>query len=245
MRRILPLFCLGAMACASTPNPPDTHAHHSKGQHGGDGQGHHEKGQGHDKHMKHSFEDPEFWAKRFDAPERAAWQKPADLVALLALKPGMRVADIGAGTGYFLPYLSPAVGPEGQVYALDIEAKLVAYMEARATKAGLSNVQVKQVDPTDPQLEDSAMDRVMIVDTWHHIADRTAYARKVLAGLKRGGSFYVVDFTQDSPTGPPVEFRILAKTVVTTLKVAGFEAEILQEGLPRQYVVRGLRPLAD
>ncbi len=247
---MLPLLCLGAMACASTPTSKSESGHHGHGKghgahHGKGHSAHHGKGQGHGKHMKHSFDDPEFWAKRFDAPERAAWQKPAEMVAMLALKPGMSVADIGAGTGYFLPYLSPAVGAEGHVFALDIEPKLVAYMQDRVQKEGLSNVQVKQVAPSDPQFEADAMDRVMIVDTWHHIPNRVDYARKVLAGLKRGGSFYVVDFTEDSPTGPPVEYRILAEAVATTLKAAGFDTQIMEEALPRQYVVRGTRPFAD
>lgn len=237
---------LAGLACASTPasaptdaaqSQPAAHAHHEGGH------AHHEGG--HDKHMQHSFDDPEKWAQRFDAPERAAWQKPEAVVALLELQPGMTVADIGAGTGYFLPHLSPAVGPTGRVLALDIEPKLVAYMQARAKTEGLDNVQAKTVAPDDPQLEGSSTDRVLIVDTWHHIGARVDYGKKLWTGLKPGGAVYIVDFTMDSPTGPPADFRIPPEAVVATLKAAGLAAEVLQEDLPNQYVVRGRRPLED
>src|SRR5579859_1655667 len=65
--------------------------------------------------LVHRFTDPEQWSKRFDDPARDAWQKPADVVGLMRIAPGMTVADIGAGTGYFEPYLSRAVGPNGVV----------------------------------------------------------------------------------------------------------------------------------
>jgi len=193
--------------------------------------------------MQHSFDDPEHWAKRFDAEDRAAWQKPTEVVAAMQIEPGMTVADIGAGTGYFLAHLSPAAGPSGKVWALDIEPKLVAYMQARVQKEGWDNVEVKVIPGDDPQLVDA--DRVLIVDTWHHIPGRVAYAKRIFAGLKPGGSLYIVDFTEDGPMGPPAKYRIKAATIIATLKAAGFAAELVQESLPHQFIVRATRPLQD
>src|SRR4051812_7482337 len=84
--------------------------------HGGPAAGHHGGP------LVHRFEDAARWAKEFDDPAREAWQKPAELMTVMQLQPGMTVADLGAGTGYLLPYLCRAVAPRGQVLALDIEA---------------------------------------------------------------------------------------------------------------------------
>jgi predicted methyltransferase len=230
------LACAGAAGPAAGPasGPAAGHAH------GGHGHGH-----DHGKHMSHAFDDPEAWAKQFDDPARDAWQKPQEVVALMALAPGQTAADIGAGTGYFLPHLSAAVGPEGRVLGLDIEPKLVAYMRARAEKAGLANVAAQQVAPDDPGLPPASVDRILIVDTWHHIEARAAYAAKLRAALRPGGAVFIVDFTEDSPHGPPPEYRLSAAAVRATLLAAGLEAEVLEESLPNQYVVRGRRPLED
>ena len=228
-------------ACAGPAGPaagPSSGPGHPGGEHAAGGHDH-------GRHMDHAFDDPEAWAKRFDDPARDAWQKPAEVVALMALTPGLTVADIGAGTGYFLPHLSSAVGPTGRVLGLDIEPKLVGYMTKRAAEAGLTNVEARQVAPDDPGLPPRSVGRALTVDTWHHIQDRPAYARKVFEALTPGGAFFVVDFTADSPHGPPVEFRITAEAVQATLQAAGFAADVLEETLPNQYVVRGRRPLED
>jgi cyclopropane fatty-acyl-phospholipid synthase-like methyltransferase len=74
------------------------------------------------------FDDASHWAKIFDSPERAAWQRPEELLTAIKLQSGMRVADLGAGTGFFLPYLSRTVGDAGRVLAVEVEPELVAYM---------------------------------------------------------------------------------------------------------------------
>ena len=81
--------------------------------------------------LVHRFTDPARWTKEFDDPARDAWQKPADVVASMHIAPGMTVADVGAGTGYFEPYLSRAVGPGGVVLAVDIEPEMVRWLGDR------------------------------------------------------------------------------------------------------------------
>ena len=192
--------------------------------------------------MPHRFEHADRWAKVFDDPARDAWQRPAQVVALLQIAPGMTVADIGAGTGYFLPYLSRAVGPTGKVLGLDVEADMVRHMKDRASREGLANVTAAQVAPDDPGLPAGAVDRVLIVDTWHHIGAREAYVKKLAAGLRPGGFVTVVDFTLESDKGPPREHRIPADVVMKELASAGLAARVVQETLPDQYIVVGERP---
>lgn len=192
-------------------------------------------------HAHHRFDDVERWAKVFDDPDRDAWQRPAEVVAILRLAPGMTVVDLGAGTGYFLPHLSPAVGPTGRVLALDVEPAMVRYMRDRAARQGLRNVVASAVAGDDPKLPPAGVDRVLIVDTWHHLPDRAAYSAKLAAGLKPGGMIVVVDFTQDSRFGPPPGARVAPEEVVAELRAGGLDADVVTETLSEQYVVIGRR----
>ncbi|MEO1228475.1 MAG: class I SAM-dependent methyltransferase [Myxococcota bacterium] len=225
------LLCAAA-ACASSPSAgPSSHPASHPASHPGSGP--------HQGAFHHSFEDAEKWAGVFDDPARAAWQKPDDVVALLGLVPGQTVADLGAGTGYFMSRLSNAVGPDGTVLALDPELNMVRYMEKRARREGLENVEARRISTDDPGLPTGRTHVVLIVDTWHHIGRRGAYAEKLAAGLAPGGAVFIVDFTLDSPEGPPREHRLTASQVAQELSQGGLEATILEEELPRQYVVKG------
>lgn len=187
------------------------------------------------------FSEVERFARHFDDPKRDAWQKPESVIHHLGLVQGQTVADLGAGTGYFEAYLSRAVGPRGKVLALDVEPNMVLYMQKRAKKAGLGNVEARRVTPDDPGLAPESTDRILIVDTWHHIGQREAYAEKLRQALKPGGSVLVVDFTSESDIGPPKEHRLSEEQVKTELAAGGLEAEIVKEDLPKQYLVRGTR----
>ncbi|WP_437738341.1 class I SAM-dependent methyltransferase [Sorangium sp. So ce1335] len=215
------------------------HAGHA-GHHGGHA-GHH----GGDAHgagpLVHRFERAEDWVPAFEGPERDAWQKPAAVVAALRLAPGMRVADLGAGTGYFLPHLSRAVGPTGAVIGLDIEPDMVRYMTERAARERLANVTARQVGPADPGLDPGSVDRILVVNTWHHIPDRPAYAAKLKAALRPDGAVFVVDFTLAAQQGPPKEHRIAAEAVAAELRAGGLSPQIVAEDLPDQYIVVGRR----
>ena len=198
----------------------------------------------HDHHgpLVHRFENAEQWAKELDDPARDAWQRPADVLAALRIAPGMTVADVGAGTGYFLPHLSRAVGPAGKVLALDIEPDMVRYMKERAEREHLANVTPRVVPLDDPELPAGGVDRVLVVDTWHHIDGRPAYAAKLRAALAPGGAVFVVDFKLDATRGPPREHRLSPEQVAAELSQGGLVAEIVPAPLPEQYVVAGRRP---
>ncbi|KYF71150.1 hypothetical protein BE17_31135 [Sorangium cellulosum] len=222
------------------------HAGH-QAEHAGHGAEHAGHGAEHAGHgdgagpLVHRFERAEDWVARFEGPERDAWQKPASVVAAMRIAPGMRVADLGAGTGYFLPHLSRAVGPTGAVVGLDIEQDMVRYMAERATRERLANVTARQVKPDDPGLEPGSVDRILVVDTWHHIPDRPAYAAKLKAALRPDGAVVVVDFTDAARQGPPKEHRIPAEAVAAELRAGGLSPQIVAEDLPEQYIVVGKR----
>ncbi len=189
------------------------------------------------------FENAEEWAPRFDDPKRDLWQKPAEVIAIMEIKAGMHVADIGAGTGYFLPHLALQTGPQGSVVGLDIEADMVRFMTERVAREQLASVTARVVATDDPKLVAASLDRILIVDTWHHLPERVAYTRKLAAGLKPGGTLTIVDFTMETTRGPPKSHRLRSKAIVLELAEAGFEAELLSETLPDQFIVRGTKPL--
>ena len=107
---------------------------------------------GHDATVHHGFDDVERWVEVFDDPGRDAWQKPEEVLAGLGVAPGMSVADLGAGTGYFTVRLARAVGAEGKVFAVDVEPKLVGYLKARAERESLPQVATVLATPDDPKL---------------------------------------------------------------------------------------------
>ncbi len=201
------------------------------GDHGAGGHGHH-----------HRFDDAAGWAKVFDDPARDEWQRPARVVEVMAISPGMAVADVGAGTGYFAPHLSRAVGPAGKVIAEDVEPDMVKWITERAKRENLPNVEGLLGGKDDPRLAPASVDRILVVDTWHHVDDRPAFAKKLAAALKPNGAVFIVDFTMDSPHGPPKHARIEPNAVARDLASAGLSAEIVEDaGLPNQYIVRGKR----
>ncbi|MFO0554076.1 MAG: methyltransferase domain-containing protein [Polyangiaceae bacterium] len=205
-------------------------AHHEEGHH------HH-----HDS-AHHGFKDAAAWSKEFDDPARDAWQKPDEVVASMKLQPGMTVVDIGAGTGYFEKRLSLAVGATGKVLALDIEPDMIRFMQDRMTKEGLTNVEPRQCAPDGTGLAAASVDRVLVVDTWHHLDHREAYAQHLASILKPGGAVVVVDFTLESDKGPPKEHKLAPSVISGELASAGLSTSLVDETLPDQYIVVATKP---
>jgi SAM-dependent methyltransferase len=233
------LFPLVA-GCSASASPPAAPAEQARGAHGHSEHDHEHGGHGHGP-LVHRFENAAEWAKDFDDPARDAWQRPAEVVAAMKIVEGQSVADLGAGTGYFLPYLARAVGARGKVTGLDIEPDMVRYMRERAAREGLANVDAKVVPLDDPALPAGSMDRVLIVDTWHHIDGRVAYAGKLRDALAPGGAVFVVDFTMDAKRGPPAHHRVRPEQIIDELTAGGLKASLVEESLPDQFIVVGRR----
>jgi SAM-dependent methyltransferase len=182
---------------------------------------------------QHSFGDAEKWAQVFDDPERDAWQKPHQVIKALALAPDARVADLGAGTGYFAVRLAHMM-PKGSVYAVDIEPDMVKYLSGRASREGLSNMVAVEGAPHDPRLPEK-VDLVLLVDVYHHVEERSRYFRRLADDLAPGGRVAVIDFKLDSPEGPPRQARIAPERVKAELAQAGYRLLEEHAFLPYQY----------
>ena len=200
----------------------------------------------HDATVHHSFDDVAKWVNVFDDPGRDVWQKPDAVLDAIGVKPGMTVADIGAGTGYFSVHIAKAVGSKGLVLAIDIEPNFVDYMKERAAKAKLAQFVPVLAFPEDPKLPAHAVDLVLIVDTWHHIDDRLQYLVTLAAGLKAGGRVAVVDFKKgDFPVGPPDAHKLTADQVSAEFLAAGWRKASQWDELPYQYVIVFTPPAAS
>jgi ubiquinone/menaquinone biosynthesis C-methylase UbiE len=190
----------------------------------------------HDATSHHSFADIAHWSAVFDDPSRDAWQKPAEVVAALGLRPGMTVADLGAGTGYFSRHLSAAVGREGAVLAVDTEPNMVAHLRERAEAERTANVVPILASADNPRLPAHATDLVLIVDTFHHLDDRLTYLRGLRRCLKPGGRVAVIDWQKrDLPVGPPPEHKLAREQVVEEMEAAGYALVGEPDLLPYQY----------
>ncbi|WP_300975454.1 class I SAM-dependent methyltransferase [Sphingomonas sp. LHG3406-1] len=115
------------------------------------------------------------------------------VVASADVRPGMSVADIGAGEGYYTVRLSPLVGPRGRVLAQDIVPEVRDRLAERVQREGLDNITVRLGEPSDPKLPPSSFDRIFLVHMYHEVTDPYAFLWHLAGGLKPGGEVIVVD----------------------------------------------------
>jgi cyclopropane fatty-acyl-phospholipid synthase-like methyltransferase len=184
-------------------------------------------------HHEHRFKDAERWSRVFDDPARDAWQKPEEVIRSLALPPDALVADIGSGTGYFAVRLARAV-PRGHVYGADLEPDMVKYLAERARREALANLTSVQAAPDSARLP-QPVDLVVVLNTYHHIARRPDYFRRLRESLRAGGRVAIIDFLPDAPAGPPRHARIPATVVKEEMGQAGYGLVIEHTFLPQQY----------
>lgn len=145
------------------------------------------------------------WIPTLESPDRIAGMNVPALVEKLAIRNGMVIADIGAGSGVLTGPLALATGPSGLVYASDIDQALLDHIEQRARAARLANVRIVLGSFTDPKLP-QPVDLALMNDVLHHVGDRAGYIKAVTRHLKPGGRLAIIDFTaegsphRDDPT---------------------------------------------
>jgi predicted methyltransferase len=180
--------------------------------------------------------DLDSYIAELSSPARDAWQKPDQVVSALALAPGQTACDIGSGPGYFTLRLSRAVGPKGFVYAIDVEARMLQALRERLERARVRNVAPILAVSDDPLLPPNACDLVLLVDTYHHFPERTAYLERLRRSLKPGGRIVNIDYhKRPTPMGPPQDHRVARETFLSEAKSAGLGLAREQTFLPYQY----------
>jgi ubiquinone/menaquinone biosynthesis C-methylase UbiE len=139
------------------------------------------------------------WLER---PERVKEEEPAKLLKALGLKPGMVVADVGAGSGYHTFPTARLVGPRGKVLAVDIQKEMLDIIRWRMRKYGVANVEPVRGTEKDPKLPAGGVDLVLMVDVYHEFSYPYEMTRAVVEALKPGGRVVFVEFRLEDPKVP-------------------------------------------
>ena len=156
---------------------------------------------------------------------RDGWQQPERVVEVLEIRPGARVADLGAGGGYFTFRLADAVGPDGRVYAVDVDRDMTDYLGERAREEGLDNVVVVLAQYDDPLLPEAGVDLIFTVNTYHHFKDRSAYFARAARALAPGGRVAVIDFRPEGLFQRLFPHSTSAEVIRTEMESAGYRLD--------------------
>ena len=173
-----------------------------------------------------------------EGPDRDAWQRPDQIMDVLQIGEGSVVADLGAGGGWFTVRLARRVGPNGQVYAEDVQPQMIHAIERRVTRENLRNVKTVLGESDDPLLPPAKMDAVLIVDAYHEIEHPVALLRNVATSLKPSGVIAIVNFKKDGGgPGPNMDERIDADKVIADARAAGLTLRKRDDFLRYQYML--------
>lgn len=163
----------------------------------------------------------------------AGWRQPERVITALELEPGMRVADIGAGDGYFTFRLADAVGPDGHVYAVEVTDKLVDRLRREAETRGYTNVTVVRGGFTDPMLPDHGIDLAFFSGVFHHIDEREQYFEQLRDDLASGGRVAIIDGAPDPLHKLFMPFHFAsAETVDAEMAASGYRRSEVFDFLP-------------
>ena len=153
---------------------------------------------------------------------RDAWQKPEEILNALNIKKGQTIADIGAGSGYLTVKLSERIDATGTIYAVDIQQEMLDYINKRLAEKGIKNVSLVLGTMDDPKLPPNSLDIAILLSTYHEIAQPIDFMKKIKLALKPKGRLAILEFSDESPIGPPIQVRLPEDLVIDELKQAGF-----------------------
>lgn len=181
-----------------------------------------------DPEINKPFADPDVKAfvARFETETREVYARRVAIVKALDLKPGMAVADVGAGTGAFTRLIAERVGPEGKVYAVDISEAFLKHLADSSEKLGQTQVQPVRATQQSTGLAAGAVDLAFLCDSYHHFENPAKTLASLRRALRKGGQLVVVDF--DRVKGKSSEFvmkhvRADKAGFTAEIKAAGFE----------------------
>ena len=179
------------------------------------------------------------YLEHLDLPERDTDQQPERVIEALKLQPGMSVADIGAGSGYFTRRFVQAMTEQGNVYAVDVEPDMLQYARGSLARMPISStVEFILAQPDNPRLPPQSVDLIFLCNVYHHLNDRPAYFSNVRPALRPGGRIAVIDFYDDARSGDvgfPRKHLVARDTVIEEMAKAGFQLAREHTFLARQY----------
>lgn len=181
------------------------------------------------------------WLERIS---REAEEKPSVLIKNMGLKKGMNVADIGAGSGYFTRRIAPLIGPEGKVYAVDIQQEMLDILVEKMEKKGFQNVVPVLGTIDDPKLKPESIDIAFMVDVYHEFSHPHEMMQGIVKALKPGGVVIWIEYRLEDPLVLIKRLHKMSrKQVDKEAKNFGLEFSHSFDELPRQHVLFYKKPI--
>lgn len=178
-----------------------------------------------------------------DRPEREREEEPDLAMRLIRVPRGATVADLGAGSGYFTVRLARAVGNNGKVYAVDIQAGMLELLQRAVTKQKLTNVVPVLGTEDDPRLPAESVDLVLLVDVYHELASPQVTLGHLKRALKPGGRLVLLEYRAEDPDVPiRPEHKMTKAQVKLEIEHEGFKQQRVYDDLPRQHLIIFTRP---
>ena len=171
-------------------------------------------------------------------PEREAEEAPDAALDAIGIDKSAVVADIGAGVGYFTWRLAARVGPEGKVYAVDIQPAMLGRLRQNMAERKLSNYEAVLGAEDDPRLPAGRIDLALLVDVYHEFSQPQAMLRKIRASLTPGGRMVLLEYRKEDPQVPILPaHKMSVAEVKAEIEPEGFKLEKSLESLPRQHIL--------
>jgi ubiquinone/menaquinone biosynthesis C-methylase UbiE len=175
------------------------------------------------------------WLERV---ERIHEEAPDVALDLLAIPKGASVADIGAGSGYMTVRLARRVGPEGRVYANDLQPQMLELLRRRLEREQIKNVTVVQGAVDDPKLPPASVDLELLVDVYHELSQPQAMLRRLREALKPGGRLVLLEYRKEDPAIPiRLEHKMTVAEARMEVEAEGFRLSKIDQSLPRQHIL--------
>lgn len=175
------------------------------------------------------------WLTRSD---RAAEEQPDKALDAIGITPGMTIADIGAGVGYYTEKLAVRTGPSGKVYANDIQPGMLARLKHNMAEKRITNVETVLGAVDDPKLPKGSIDLALLVDVYHEFSKPQEMLRGIRESLKPGGRLVLLEYRKEDPRVPiRPEHKMALADVRAEVEPEGFRFEKSIETLPEQHII--------
>lgn len=183
--------------------------------------------------------------QRLESPKRIEMMQPERVLALFEGREGEIIADVGAGTGFFSFRQASRVGPQGKVYAVEIEDKLLDYIGKKMAEEKVTNISLIKSTETDPNLPSGSCDKIMVFGSYYYFPEPIEFMKNVRKALKTGGLVAVIDLDKDKVFAhrktsgkKEKDYALKVKTksaVVEEMKIAGFVLRESHDFLARRF----------
>lgn len=174
----------------------------------------------------------------FNRPQRDTEERPEMLIDALQIRPGATVADVGSGTGYFTWRLAQQVGPQGKVYAVDVQQEMLDLTRAAVNERKLGNVEYVLATEASPRLPEGSIDLAFMAYAYHEFGDPEAMMRAIRRALKPGGRVLVLEYAKESRIAPASPLHKMSfEEIRREIEPIGFVVDQLLDFLPVQHGV--------